>query len=253
MNVDRRNWERNESLLVLRLYCQTPFGKLHQRNPDIIQLAEIIKRTPSAVAMKAVNFAHLDPNLDRKGLSSVSKADRALWDEFLADANSTALLAEALYDERVAPSVEESVISEPVLPRGPSETLREVTVRRVQGFFRRSVLTSYEQCCAISGLRLPSLLVASHIIPWKDSVERRADPRNGIALSSLYDKAFDEGLLTFDERYKVRLSNELKVHFPDSGLCKRMLDVEGRELRMPKRFYPDEEAMAYHRDSVFKS
>lgn len=252
MSTKNRNWQRDESLLVLRLYCETPFGKLHSRNPEINQLAEVIGRTPSAVAMKAVNFAHLDPSLKRKGLSSVSRADRELWQDFLSDSNAVAMLAESLYAERVLPRIK-GEIEEPKMPIGPTEVMQETSVRRVQGFFRRSVLTSYEQCCAISGLKLPSLLVASHIVPWKDSVQRRADPRNGIALNGLYDKAFDKGLLTFDEKFRVLLSSEIKDHFSDSDLCLRLLDVEGRQLRMPKRFYPDVEAMDYHRQNIFKA
>tara|TARA_R110002110_G_scaffold147129_2_gene337340 strand:- start:39198 stop:39959 length:762 start_codon:yes stop_codon:yes gene_type:complete len=252
VNAERRNWQRDESLLVLHLYCRTPFGKLHRNNPEIIQLADVIGRTPSAVAMKAVNFAHLDPNLNRQGLSSVSKSDRALWEEFLEDSNSIALVAEKLYEDRFPSDEMVSEINEVALPDGPSEARREVSVRRVQGFFRRAVLTSYEQRCAISGLKLPQLLVASHIIPWRKSVERRADPRNGIALNNLYDRAFDEGLLTFDENWKVCLANDLRDHIVDSELSKRILDIEGRELQMPRRFYPDPAAMDYHRQRVFK-
>lgn len=254
MSAERRNWQRDESLLVLRLYCHTPFGKLHHRNPGIIELSQMIGRTPSAVAMKAANYAYLDPNIQRKGLSSVSNADRELWEEFLKDSTSVALNAEAIYEERQEPKKDLSPkdITEIIVPSGPSESQRQVTVRRVQGFFRRSVLSSYDQRCAISGLKLPALLVASHIIPWKDSIERRADPRNGIALNGLYDKAFDRGHLTFDEDFRVCLSNELKGHFEDSELSKRTLDIENTELKMPKRFYPDEEAMAYHRENIFK-
>ena len=252
MNTNHRNWQRDESLLVLHLYCRTPFGKLHHRNPEIIHLAEVIDRTPSAVAMKAVNFAHLDPNLNRQGLSSVSKADRELWDEFLTDSNHIALAAEDLYEKRMFPQADAESIHEGPIPDGPTESVQAVKVRRVQRFFRNSVLTSYESRCAISGLKIPSLLVASHIIPWKDSENRRADPTNGLALNNLYDKAFDRGLLTFDEQWRVCLSGELKMHFSDSDLSKRLLDIEGRELQMPKRFYPDPSAMDYHRQRVFK-
>lgn len=254
VSAERRNWGRDESLLVLRLYCETPFGKLHQHNPAIIELAQLIGRTPSAVAMKAVNFAHLDPNLNRKGLSSVSKADIKLWEDFLANSNLIASQAEALYEERQEewPTSTPKDIKEPTLPVGPTESQQEVTVRRVQGFFRRSVLTSYDQRCAVSGIKLPKLLVASHIIPWKDSVERRADPRNGIALNALYDKAFDRGLMTFDEDFRVCLSAEMKSHFSDSDISQRLLDIEGRKLQMPKRFYPDIHAMAYHRENIFE-
>lgn len=51
------DWQEDELLLTLHLYCRTDFGKLHKTNPDIIQLANIIGRSPSAVALKAVNFA----------------------------------------------------------------------------------------------------------------------------------------------------------------------------------------------------
>ena len=47
--------------MAFRLYCRTPFGKLHQHNPEIVALARALGRTASAVGMKACNFASLDP------------------------------------------------------------------------------------------------------------------------------------------------------------------------------------------------
>src|SRR5690606_19083438 len=96
------HWTEDELLLTLHLYCRTAFGKLHRHNPDIIQLANIIGRTPSAVAMKACNFASLDPALSQKGLHGASKADRALWNAFMQNATDIAEQAEALYETRVA-------------------------------------------------------------------------------------------------------------------------------------------------------
>lgn len=56
------NWQEDELLLTLHLYCRTAFGKLHNRNPDVIQLANAIGRTASAVALKATNLAsHITP------------------------------------------------------------------------------------------------------------------------------------------------------------------------------------------------
>lgn len=248
-----RRWNREESLLVLHLYCLTPFGKLHHHNPEIIQLAQIIDRTPSSVAMKACNFANLDPGQVRKGLSSVSQADRELWHEFLADSKTIALTAQNLYETRVKndPTVVGEV-KESIIPDGPSETVRQVMTRRLQGFFRKAVLTSYDNRCAISGLKLSSLLVASHIIPWKDSEPRRADPTNGIALNHLYDAAFDKGYLTFDEDWRVCLSNRLKDHFDDSTATRMLFNIEGNPIIMPARFRPDEDAMAYHRNHCFE-
>ena len=75
----RNRWNREQLKLAYYLYCQLPFGRLHNRNPEIIELAKLIGRTPSAVAMKLVNFASLDPIITgsgRKGLSAASELDR---------------------------------------------------------------------------------------------------------------------------------------------------------------------------------
>ena len=50
--VSRRVWTRQELLVAFALYCRLPFGRLHSRNPEIVQFAEAIGRTPSALAMK---------------------------------------------------------------------------------------------------------------------------------------------------------------------------------------------------------
>lgn len=74
-------WTRDQQLIALRLYMGTPFGKLHGRNPDIIDLAQRIGRTANALAMKACNFASLNPafrRTNRTGLSGASEANRAI-------------------------------------------------------------------------------------------------------------------------------------------------------------------------------
>lgn len=35
----QRNWTREEHLAAFGLYTRLPFGQLHQRNPEIVQLA----------------------------------------------------------------------------------------------------------------------------------------------------------------------------------------------------------------------
>lgn len=51
----------------------------------------------------------------------------------------------------------------------------------------------YSGLCAVTGLGIRDLLVASHIIPWNAAEQHRLDPQNGIALNDLHDKAFDPG------------------------------------------------------------
>lgn len=57
---DRSDWTRRQLLVALDLYCRMPFGKMHSRNPEIIEWATRLGRTPSAPAMKLTNFASLD-------------------------------------------------------------------------------------------------------------------------------------------------------------------------------------------------
>ncbi|MCG3171790.1 MAG: hypothetical protein CALGDGBN_03488 [Pseudomonadales bacterium] len=62
MSVSKKStakWSREQLKLAFHLYCQLPFGRLHSGNPEIIELAAVIGRTPGALAMKLVNFASL--------------------------------------------------------------------------------------------------------------------------------------------------------------------------------------------------
>src|SRR5260221_1477837 len=95
----RRRWSRDELLLAFGLYCETPFGKIHNRNPTIISLADQIGRSPSAVSWKLANFARFDPTLKQrniKGAAHGSKEEEAIWNEFQSDWNSASLQSERL-------------------------------------------------------------------------------------------------------------------------------------------------------------
>ncbi|MDZ7815533.1 MAG: HNH endonuclease [Planctomycetota bacterium] len=231
-----RKWTREELLVALWLYCRTDFGKLHSRNSDIIQIASKLDRTPGAIAMKACNFASLDPSIERKGLGNVSSTDKQLWEQFRADSTMIALEAESSFNKLVAPETERETISKE---------------RLVQRFFRKAVLESYENRCAVTGMRKPELLNAGHIIPWRVSKERRADPTNGIALNALHDRAFDRGLITFDEGLRLVLSPLLGNLAPVEVRKHFFSRFEGREIMKPERFHPDTSALEYHRKNVF--
>lgn len=252
------NWSETELLVAFRLYCHTEFGKLHQHNPEIIELAQRLDRTPSALAMKACNFASLDPAQQRRnisGLGNASRADRALWTDFTTKPDEVAVRAEAAYAQLTEgePEIQPTPSEHIEIPSGPSETEQLVRVRRLQRFFRSAVLASYEHRCAISGMALPEMIIASHIIPWSIERERRADPRNGLALNSLYDRAFDKGLITFDESWRLVISERLKTGTIPDFQRTTFLEIEGRPLRLPIRFEPDPDAMAYHRRKRFQN
>ncbi|SDH88894.1 HNH endonuclease [Agrococcus jejuensis] len=75
-----------------------------------------------------------------------------------------------------------------------------------QAVFARMVKSNFGWRCAVTGIGTKEFLVASHIIPWSKDDQVRADPSNGICLSTFVDRAFDTGYLTItpDLRTKVR-------------------------------------------------
>lgn len=243
--IQRLGWARGQQLIALRLYMRMVFGRLHGKNPEIISLAQRIGRTPGALAIKACNFASLDPafrRTNRTGLTGASESDRAIWTEFATHAERVAAGAEEVFAELDPARAARDAADIPV-PEGETDTLRLVRARRVQGFFRAAVLTSYDCRCAISGLTLPELLVASHIIPWRHSVERRADPTNGLCLNALFDRAFDRGLMTFDEDLRVVVSRRLKDAVDAAELECSLRESEGCRLAVPERFPPAGDAL----------
>ena len=61
-------WTREEMILAFNLYLKLPFGKINARNSEIIELAQIINRSPSSVALRLVNYASCDPLLESRGI-----------------------------------------------------------------------------------------------------------------------------------------------------------------------------------------
>ncbi|MFG0427392.1 HNH endonuclease [Serratia liquefaciens] len=244
-------WTREELLVAFTLYSQIPFGKLHSKNPDIIHFAKMIGRTPSALAMKLVNLASLDPFITqsgRSGLKGASNADRALWQEMRHDTdafNQQCQLAMDHLGESVTPELDDN-------PKdfSGSERISTVKTRVDQNLFRKNVLEIYEYRCCVTGLEEPALLVASHILPWSHSIEQRLNPSNGLCLSSLHDKAFDRGLITFNENFELVLSPQLKKS-KSSVYVDNFEKYEGKKLRLPLSYHPDNQHLAYHRNNIF--
>lgn len=120
-----------------------------------------------------------------------------------------------------------------------------VKARVDQQLFRKHVLEAYEYRCCLTELEEPALLVASHIRPWANAVEHRLNPSNGLCLSSLHDKAFDRGLITFNEHLEMIISPKLKKLTSDIAI-ENFAKYEGKQLRQPVSYSPDMSQMRYH-------
>ncbi len=126
--------------------------------------------------------------------------------------------------------------------------------RRGQAYFRRMILSNYGCRCALTGIDIPEVLLASHIIPWRDKTHKkeRLNPENGICLSALYDKAFDKGLITISpDDYTVCLSSALRENETKQYYDRHFGCIFGRRLTLPTEYMPNRDFLAYHRDRVF--
>lgn len=248
-------WTKEQLKLAFHLYCQLPFGKLHSRNPEIIKLAKLIGRTPGAVAMKLGNYASLDPAITGRGLAGLGNAgslDREVWAEFHADWEKLAVECELLRRklDANAPVIDEA--DEQLVPEDyTGETKKVVTEQRIkQTFFRRAVLSSYRGRCCMSGLSEQRLLIASHIVPWSKDKANRLNPSNGLCLSAIHDRAFDKGLITLTDDFKIVVSEDLKRK-KDLFVIEVLLPLDGRAIEPPERFAPQVEFIAWHRSKLF--
>jgi 5-methylcytosine-specific restriction protein A len=96
----------------------------------------------------------------------------------------------------------------------PTRTERSglVTSRVGQGAYRKGIIHRWENRCAVTGYNYNKVLIASHIVPWRDATDKeRMDVNNGILLSPTYDALFDKHLISFGDGGEILLSNQLKL------------------------------------------
>jgi len=100
------------------------------------------------------------------------------------------------------------------IPEGSErETISKARVG--QGKFRQEVLKVWNEKCALTGVGVREILVASHIIPWQlSNNKQKVDKYNGLALSPDVDKLFDKGFISFDDNGSMLVKSSL----PDETL-----------------------------------
>ena len=249
-------WTKEQVKLAFHLYCQIPFGRIDRKNKEVIALAKIIGRTPSAIAMKMLNISSLDPAITstgRVGLGNASALDREVWAEFQSDWEMLAVESELLRQELDKNTFENfEAENDDLIPEDfTGETRQVITTQRIkQHFFRRAILSSYRGRCCMSGLSESKLLIASHIVPWSKDKANRLNPSNGLCLSAIHDRAFDKGLITLTEDFKILVSDIIK-RSKDVFIRVVILPLDGKLIEMPEKFSPDVAFITWHRNELF--
>lgn len=243
-------WNREELILALYLYCQIPFGRCTQRSQEVIDLANLTGRTPASIARRLGNFGAFDPKLKERGISGLVHAGKKverIWEEFTG--NWDALVVEAERILRKLDRVDSTKTEVLKIPQSDRTEREAQTKQRIgQDFFRRAVLSSYENRCCITGIAFPELLTASHIVPWSDDPKNRLNPSNGLCLNSLHDRAFDRGLISISSDFRVVLSDRINDVDITDAIENVFFAYEGKTIELPTRFMPDEDALFSHRE-----
>lgn len=248
-----RLWTRDEMILALALYFKIPFGRMNDTTPEVVTLANTIKRSANSVAMRLGNYAACDPYIlatGRKGMQGSERVCKPYWDEFVNDKESLFFEEQRILSEMKNVTIEKALDLKEYDFEG-KERQTVVKVRINQQAFRKMVLSNYQNMCAISGIDICEILIASHIVPWAVDANNRLNPENGICLSPLYDRLFDKGLITVDEDYRVCLSYELKQRCEKEYFSKFFASIENKSLLLPIEHCPDKMLLKYHYDNIF--
>ena len=118
-----------------------------------------------------------------------------------------------------------------------------VKARVNQSVYRENLLIKHKVCC-LCGMSNKQMLFASHIKPWsQSSSEEKTDVYNGLLLCPNHDKAFDAGLITFNDQGNIIISD--KLNQSDRFLLNLREDMT---IVLPTNSL---KYMAYHRKNIF--
>lgn len=242
------DWTRDQEIVALYLYCMIPFNKVNRSNPKIAEMASLIGR-PNANSLKAKigNFGKFDVNLSAVGLGHTSHLDEEIWNEF--NGRWQELEVQAL--ELIEKFQRETNQTQPEIPYIPIGIERETVVkqRMNQNLFRNMVLSAYDNTCCITRIARPELIEACHIIDWKDDVRNRLNPCNGMAMNSLFHRAYDKFLIGISPDLKVEVSDRMYEGLRGEEKDKTRSffnSYNGVKIVSPRKFKPNFEFIEEH-------
>lgn len=158
--------------------------------------------------------------------------------------------------EQLNDAAERWVEKDPGLDSTTKQSL--IHARRGQGVFRRNV-EAREKACRLTGITNPTLLIASHIKPWRvcKTAKERLDGANGLLLTPDADHLFDRGFISFDESGEViaspRVPSKDLVRLGFDQLMRQRAGMgEGSPVWNVGSFDGSQaEYLGYHRRQVF--
>lgn len=261
--MERQLWTREEFMLVMNLYTKIRYGQFNVNNSEVQKLASLIGKSPGAVAYKLVHFAGLDSfHKERgiKGLANPGIKAIAIYNEFQENWNEMLYESEVLLAKAQNTTVEKNFFSEKELEKieehkiGDKKGLdvkRLVKTRVNQTLFRKIVTNNYSNTCAICGINLPELVIASHILKWSENENERLNPTNGICFCNTHDRAFELGFIGINTDYNILISKKLKEISDKKTLELVFYRHEKTKLIMPDKYFPNKLYLDIHCQNRF--
>lgn len=238
------SWSREELISAYNLYCKLQISEINSKNIKIINFAELLGKTPKEVAKRFTNFSKLDSTINV--LKEINTEDKNTWEYF--NNNWDKLVYES---ESKILDFENKLKNITAFPKG-KERESIIWSRVNQNFFRNAVLTSYQSKCCITGIPFVELLNASHIIPWSSDDSNRLNPRNGLCLNVLHDRAFDRGLITVTTNYTIKISSQINDLLDQKSVFEYFLRYQNQKISLPKRFLPEKSFLEFHNRNIYK-
>lgn len=132
---------------------------------------------------------------------------------------------------------------------GMSAAVYETTsyARAVDPEFRATVISRHDHTCPISGVDHSGLLDVAHVLSWSDYPEYRADLSNVLPLSKTHHAAFDRGLFTIDQNFRLLVDPSFETQ---SELLERtIIDRAGERVPLSDRSL-NPEYVAQHNEAL---
>ena len=194
------------------------------------------------------NIKSTQDSYPRRGFCSAAVKQLKEYFKYDAKEKQADLLLSHLKKGTTGAAISKKLINMFAVDKEGKDKIVESRTRIGQAYFRRMVLANFNNKCWITGLDVPKILRASHIVAWAEDKRYRMDPENGLCLSATYDAALDKHLISFDEEYRMIVSKEIKDHYTNEAAKEYFQNFEGKKMIMPKLYIPSQKLLAKHRE-----
>lgn len=183
----------------------------------------------------------------RQGFCSAAAKHLLRYQIYESQATSADAIADRLSDGK---EVSRELLKNFDITKEGRDQESKTKVRIGQAYYRKMILSLYSGKCCVTGVDIPMLLRASHIVGWAEDKANRMNPENGLCLSGTYDLAFDQHLISFDEKYRMILGSEIRDHFTNAFTKDYFEKYEGKKINLPSKYLPSQSLLEIHREQL---